>query len=173
MHIGSLKQVLRISMLGILLVVPAAVAATDNALVGRWELIDASMPMPERCRAFVLQYLPEGILIGSDGSLEETKTYKAQPYKNGYLVEMAYVSSNGKSNCQGLPAEHVKANAIERTYIEVLAADKIRIYFGDRETKAFMDFKKAGPSSRVARRSGRAERDPTIARNDLERVGSR
>jgi hypothetical protein len=143
MGISGLKRALRRSWLAILLV-PAALAAAENALVGRWELVGASMPMPESCRAFRFQFTADGLLTGSDGSLEEKKTYKAQPYKKGYLIETAYVSSNGKNNCQGLPAEHVKANTVERIYIELLGVDRMRLYFGDRETKEFMDFKKAG-----------------------------
>jgi hypothetical protein len=145
MVIGRLRQSVA-SLLGILLL-PDALLAAENALVGRWEFADASFPMPAACRGGVFQYTSDGYLLASDGSFEEKKRYTAAPYKNGYLVETTYVSNNGKNNCQGLRAAYVRTNTIEKAYIELLGVERIKIHFGAEATKEFMIFKKSGSSS--------------------------
>src|SRR5262245_13200046 len=111
----------------------------QNNLIGAWQFVDASFPLPESCRVTaIFQFTADGLFLGNDGSFEEKKRYTAKPYKKGFLVRFEYISNNGKSNCQGIPARDVKADSVELVYIELLNADRMKIYFGPDETKGFL-----------------------------------
>ena len=117
------------------------IAAESNqaGLIGEWRFIDASFPLPENCRVTtIFQFTADGLFSGNDGSFEEKKRYTAKPFKKGFLVRFEYISNNGRSNCQGIPARDVKADSVELVYIELLNADRMKIYFGPDETKGFL-----------------------------------
>ena len=120
----------------------ATPAAAQSSLVGEWRFVEASFPVPESCRATIFQFTSDGFFSGTDGSFEERKRYTASAHKNGLLVEFRYLWNNGKNNCQGLPGSYVKANTIETMYIELINAERIKIYFGAEETPSYIVFEK-------------------------------
>ena len=132
---------LRCLSIGIALLSSTAGVAQD-ILIGEWQFVEASFPLPESCRATIFQFTTDGMFVGNDGSFQEMKRYTAKSYKNGFLVEFQYLSNNGKNNCQGLPAGYVKLNTIETLYIELLNAGILKIYFGLEDAQGFMVFKK-------------------------------
>ena len=111
-------------------------------MIGEWQFVEASFPVPESCRATIFQFTTDGMFIGNDGSFQERKRYIAKSYKNGFLVDFQYISNNGRDNCQGHPAAYVKLNMIETLYIQLLDTERMKIYFGSEETQGFMVFKK-------------------------------
>ena len=111
-------------------------------MVGQWQFVESSFPVPDSCRATIFEYTTDGMFVGNDGSYQERKQYIAKPYKNGFLVEYRYLSNNGKKNCQGLPATYVRGNTIEKVYIEALNTETIKIYFGPQEMQVFIVFKR-------------------------------
>ena len=127
--------------IGIALLASTAGAGQD-ILVGEWQFVEASFPLPESCRAAIFEFTADGTFIANDGSFEERKRYTPKSYKNGFLVEFQYLSNNGKNNCQGLPARYVRLNTIETLYIEVLNTESMKIYFGPEETQGFIVLKK-------------------------------
>src|SRR5215831_598933 len=116
--------------------------AGQDILIGEWQFVEASFPVPESCRATIFQFTTDGMFIGNDGSFQERKRYISKSYKNGFLVEFQYLSNNGKNNCQGLPGRYVRLNTIETLYIELLNTESMKIYFGPEETQEFIVFKK-------------------------------
>ena len=127
--------------IGIALLSSTAGAGQD-ILIGEWQFVEASFPVPERCRATVFQFTSDGMFVGNDGSFQERKRYVAKSYKDGFLVEFQYISNNGRDNCQGRPAEYVKLNTIETLYIQLLNTERIKIYFGSEEAQGFTVFRK-------------------------------
>ena len=128
-------------MIGITLLSSTAGAGQD-ILIGEWQFVEASFPVPERCHATIFQFTNDGMLVGDDGSFQEKKRYVAKSYKDGFLVEFQYISNNGRDNCQGRPAEYVKLNTIETIYIQLLNTERIKIFLGSDETQAFMVLRK-------------------------------
>jgi hypothetical protein len=116
--------------------------AGQDILIGEWQFVEASFPLPERCQATVFEFRTDGTFVGNDGSFQETKQYVAQSYKDGFLVEFRYISNNGRDNCQGHPAGYVRRNTIETIYIQLLDTERIKIYLGPEETQSFFVLKK-------------------------------
>src|SRR6266446_2830164 len=127
--------------IGIALLCSTAGAGQDP-LVGEWQFVEASFPLPENCRATIFQFTTDGMFAGNDDSFQERKRYIAKSYKNGFLVEFQYLSNNGRDNCQGHPAGYVRLNTIETVYIELLNTERMKIYLGSEETQGFIIFKK-------------------------------
>jgi hypothetical protein len=120
----------------------STVGVGQDILVGQWQFVEASFPLPESCRATIFEFTTDGMFIGNDGSFQERKRYISKSYKNGFIVEFQYLSNNGKNNCQGLPGRYVRLNTIETLYIELLNTERMKIYFGPEETQEFIVFKK-------------------------------
>ena len=127
--------------IGIVLLCGTA-GAGEDILIGEWQFVEASVPVPERCRASIFQFTADGMFVGNDGSFQEKKRYVAKSYKDGFLVEFQYISNNGRDNCQGYPAAYVKRNTIETIYIQLLNPGRIKIYLGSEATQDFMVFEK-------------------------------
>ncbi len=128
----------------ILLVIFSCVAnAQESLLVGKWQYVEASFPLDQKCMNSIFNFTNDGLLIASDGNYVETKSYNLKPYKKGYLVETRYVSNNGKENCQGIPAKEVKEHTVQTIYIELLEGNKkIKLYLGKEDAKGFFILEK-------------------------------
>lgn len=127
----------------LLVIISSAANAQENLLVGKWQYVEASFPLDEKCMSSIFNFTYDGLLIANDGNYVETKSYTLKPYKKGYLVETRYVSNNGKENCQGIPAKEVKEHTVQTIYIELIEGNKkIKLYLGKEDAKGFFILEK-------------------------------
>lgn len=101
------------------------------ALWGEWQLTDTSIEIPESCQNIFFRYTEDGSMEARDGNLVMTWAYTVTQVPNGLIVHSSYISDNAQSNCQGLSAEFVRQNNVDRILVQFVGGqDKLRIYFG-------------------------------------------
>ena len=118
----------------------STVQAGQSGLIGEWQFVESSFPLPESCRSTIFHFAANGVFLARDGRYEERKRYAEKSHREGFLVEFQYLSNNGQKNCQGLPANYVRTNTIETLYVQVMSTTRIKVYFGPAEMEHFIIF---------------------------------
>jgi hypothetical protein len=71
-----------------------------------------------------IEFRRDGTLLTKSGALLATQTYSLSRKKGGWLLVMGHPHTNGRPNCQGLPAEFVVKHLVSREYVR-LAGDTL------------------------------------------------
>ena len=84
-----------------------------------------------------MEFRGDGTMLVTTGEQILTGTYEAEPAGDRLRVVQKDVRSNGKPNCQGIPAAYVLEHYVYTMYAQV-SADTLRIYVRPREPRAFL-----------------------------------
>ena len=85
-------------------------AGSIQPLVGTWQLLRASTPVPEACSAATLTFRRDGTFEGTSGTLKTRGRYSTSGAKNSYRLKLEQLEYSGAENCQGVTARDMQAN---------------------------------------------------------------
>src|ERR1051325_840639 len=88
--------------------------------LGSWVLSQATADkLPQSCRNMRLEFAADGNLISFSGELRSVTKVYIRKHNEGFAVYIEkFVEHNGKPNCQGIPAESVRAWSVRASYFE-------------------------------------------------------
>jgi hypothetical protein len=90
-----------------------------ETVVGVWRMLVPS-EAPSSCHDVSTEFRADGTMLTKSGALVATNTYSLVHRKGGWLLVMNNPRTNGKPNCQGLPAEFVVKHLVRREYVQVV-----------------------------------------------------
>lgn len=103
--------------------------AAEPSFVGRWRATSFSIEIPPACLQATLELRANGTLTSQSGEQVLTATYTIKPRGAGHLLTITDLESNGRANCQGIPAQYLLAHHVTETYVEI-AGDTVRMRLG-------------------------------------------
>ena len=107
---------------------------SNQSIVGKWRLIDASIELPEVCNTLSIEFMENGKSLALSGSLESVIQYEMVDQKDGMHLKLKPISDNDGINCQGFDADFVARNTPEIAYIEfVKDTGDLRMFFSKKD----------------------------------------
>src|SRR6266508_5516448 len=99
---------------------------SSSDLVGVWRL-RGNGDLPTACDEASMEFRSDGTVLVKTGDQILTGTYTSEPAGGRLRVVQKDVRSNGKPNCQGIPADYVLEHYGYRIFAEV-SGDTLRLY---------------------------------------------
>jgi hypothetical protein len=84
--------------------------------------------VPKLCSEMTLTFRADSTMVSRNGDQLLTAHFAPQASDRGFLLTITEMRSNGRPNCQGLPADYVVGHQVARIYTEV-SGDTLR--YGD------------------------------------------
>jgi hypothetical protein len=94
-----------------------------------------------------MEFTADGNLTAVSGEMRSVTKVSIQKHDEGFAVYVEkFIEHNGKPNCQGIPAESVRAWLVQASYYEC-DGSVLRSYFGPKGREEFLELVRPAPGS--------------------------